>query len=136
MDDTGLDLTEAIEKLALLMTGRLGTPLEDQTWEDLGPGPREVYVGEAKEVIDLVAPIIARAVRKRAAAELMAWAETKDHTTSLRRHIGMCARRVEPEPTEDEIREALGGLLSGMAGRVCHLDEAGRAIPPGDGSGS
>lgn len=135
-----LDLTEAIEKLALLMTGRLGMPGEARTWEDLGPHARAAYLESATEVIDLVAPLIERAVRERAAQELLDWAHSLDRNNpamwTRRRHIGMCAQRIAPEPTEEEIRAALVNLLSGMAGRVCHLDEAGRSIPPpsrGDG---
>ncbi len=126
-----LDLTAAIEKLALLMTGRLDTPLEHRTWEDLGPHAHAAYREEATEVVGLVAPIIERAVREQAALELVAWADGLDHAGSsalrrLRRHIHMCVQRIGPKMTDAEMVQALqrGDFA------VCHLDDAGRAIPP------
>lgn len=42
------------------------------------------------------------------------------------------AAKVLAYEAEEEIREALADLLGGMAGGVCHLDDASRAIPPSD----
>ncbi len=56
-------IDEAIEKLALLMTGRLGMPREAQTWDDLGPHAHAAYLDEAKEAVGHVGPIIEQATR-------------------------------------------------------------------------
>lgn len=77
-----------------------------------------------------LAPLIERQVREQAAQELLDWAETfaRDNNAqwTIRRHIGMCARRIGPKMTTEQVVEALqrGDYVA------CHLDDAGRAIPP------
>lgn len=79
-----------------------------------------------------------KVAREQAADELIAWADTLDRDNAslrtLRRHVGMCAQRIAPKPSAEEVVEALrrGDFVG------CVLDEAGRAIPPverGTGAG-
>ncbi|SCL43319.1 hypothetical protein GA0074692_6819 [Micromonospora pallida] len=44
-----------------------------------------------------------------------------------KRTIKACARKIAPEPTDDEMRAALAELLSGMADRA----KAAALVPPG-----
>jgi len=127
-----LDLTEAIEAAAvpIWQANNPDYPIdrESDAWE--------ACQQEARDLIEVALPHIERAVRSQVAQELLDWAHSLDRDNpnlrTKRRHISMCAQRIAPEPTEDEMREAIAGLLSGMAGRVCNLDDAGRPIPPGE----
>lgn len=95
----------------------------------------------AKRAVTAATPHIERAVREQAARELIAYRDGLDRDNpalrTLRRHVDLCARRIGPKMTDREVVEALqrGDFIG------CHLDDAGRAIPPaaaarGDGSGS
>lgn len=74
------------------------------------------------------APIIERQVREKLAAELAEWADTHPPMSAIRRHGHIAARRVGPKLTLQDVADAL------MRGNYvyCHLDDAGRAIPPGE----
>jgi hypothetical protein len=104
--------------------------------EGLGAGNNYIAVvrpyGAAREALNAVLELHEKQVRERAAQELTAWAGTYGggNATQRRmlRHIHMCAQRIAPKPTPEQIAEALarGDFVA------CHLDDAGRAIPPVD----
>lgn len=124
-----LDLAAAIE------AGRVAA--RSKAAEMFNVEPEAVAVGVLVEVVEAAiraaAPLIARAERELAAGELIAWAdslgwENNSSLRRLRRHAHQCAQRVAPKPTAEEVLEALarGDYVS------CHLDDAGRAIPPSE----
>lgn len=106
-------------------------PQDCRTWP--GGAKQVLFSVNAHDVVNAAAPLIERAVREQAAGELIAWANSLDYTNNsslrrLRRHAHQCAQRVAPKPTREEVLEALqrGDFVG------CHLDDAGRAIPPGE----
>jgi hypothetical protein len=122
----GLDLTEAIE------AGRAATRAEAAKIFGCDPGELSMGVADILDAIAIraAAPLIERAVREQAAQELIAWAD-KDGDSPLsarRRWLHAAARKIGPKMTDAEVIDALArGDFVG-----CHLDDAGRAIPPTD----
>lgn len=122
------DLTAAIE------AGRAASRAEAAKMFGCEPGDLAVGVADILDAaaIRAAAPLIERAVREQAAQQLITWADTfaGGNATQRRmcRHIHMCAQRIGPKMTDLEVAEALarGDYVA------CHLDDAGRAIPPGE----
>ncbi len=131
-----LELTAAIEAVArvfheAVIAGGHADASAAQSWGDLDAEDRAVLLETVGVGVRAAAPLIERAVRERAAQELVAWADGLDRAGSsalrrLRRHIHMCVQRIGPKMTDAEMVQALqrGDFA------VCHLDDAGRAIPP------
>lgn len=84
----------------------------------------------ARQAIEAARPVIERAVREQAAQELITWADegAVGIPGTRRRTLHAAARKILPKMTLQEVAEAMArGDYVG-----CHLDEAGRAIPPAE----
>lgn len=119
-----LDLTAAIE------AAHAATRAEAAKMFGCDPNDLSMTIADILDAVAIraAAPLIERAVREQAAQELIAWAD-KDGDSPLsarRRWLHTAARKVGPKMTDAEVIDALrrGDFVG------CHLDEAGRAIPP------
>lgn len=126
-----LNLTAAVEAMLVRYEE---IPSTCEHWDrSLSDYPDMCRDCEYRLVLEAAAPLIERAVREQAAQELVAWADSLDWENNsslrrLRRHVHMCAQRIGPKMTDREVAEAL--VRGDFVG--CHLDDAGRAIPPGE----
>lgn len=132
-----VDLSAAVEAAAIELARQAGYRWDERpaVWDSLEYFHAS-YRNAARRVVQAVLPPLEREVRGQLARELISFAETfgRDNAAqcTLRRHIHMCASRIGPGMTDQEVVEALrrGDFVG------CHLDNAGRAIPPGERSGS
>lgn len=131
------DHTAAIEAVAEALTERewhfKRVPLADDGRHHILLPAEDI----ARLAVETAAPIIERAALLRASEMLMQWADDMGDVgftgpaSARKRAIQACARKIAPKLTTAEAAAALVDLLTGKSeGFACHLDDAGRAIPP------